>query len=111
MTDPADIIKDLRDNYDINFWGDLLEKYEHRLTELHQKIDSTKYTEWGLVALKAIQGDDRAKSVVSKILAANSDEKKIIDEMALIYLIQPLIRHFFFRASNHAQEQKGPAKN
>jgi len=111
MTDIANVIKDLRNNYDVNFWSDLLDKHEHRLTELHEKINPTKYTEWGLVALKAIQGDDSAKSIFPTILATNSDEKKIIDEMALIYLVQPLIRHFLFRASNRAQEQQGSAKN
>ena len=108
MTDISKITRDLKDNNDVNYWGNLLDDYDKRLAELHIKIDATKYTEWGLVALKAIQGNKEAKTLMPTILGLDSDEKKIIDEMALIYLVQPIIRHYLYRASNQAQEQHGP---
>ena len=108
MTDISDFIQDLKDNYDVNYWGNLLDEYDQRLTKLHKNINASKYTEWGLVALKAIQGNKEAKGLIPNILELNSDDKKIIDEMALIYLVQPIIRHYLFRASNRNQEQQGP---
>jgi len=108
MTDISDFIQDLKNNRDVNFWAQLLDEYDQRLTELHKNIDSSKYTEWGLVALKAIQGNNRAKSLISNGLELNNIDKKILDEMALIYLVQPIIRHYLFRATNDAQEQHGP---
>ena len=108
MTDISNFIKDLKDNRDVNFWGNLLDEYDQRLTVLHESINSSKYTEWGLVALKAIQGNSRAKSLIAYGLKLNDSDKKIMDEMALIYLVQPIIRHYLFRASNDAQEQHGP---
>ena len=108
MTEIANLIKDLKNNNDLNYWGNLLDEYDKRLAELHSNIDASKYTEWGLVALKAIQGNKKAKILMSNIFDRDSDEKKIIDEMALIYLVQPIIRHHLYRASNRAQEQLGP---
>ena len=107
MTEMPDLTQDLKDNYDVNYWSGLLDKYDQRLTELHKNLDSSKYTEWALVALKANQGNQEATLFLSKMLQPSSAEKKIIDEMALIYLIQPIIRHYLFRASNKAQEQQG----
>ena len=74
-----DLTQDLKDNYDVNYWSGLLDKYDQRLTELHKNIDSSKYTEWALVALKANQGNQEAKLLVSKMLQPSSAEKKIID--------------------------------
>ena len=107
MNEISSFIQDLKDNYDVNYWGKLLDEYDQRLTELHKTIDASKYTEWSLVALKAIQGNKKAKLLVANMLDPNSNEKKIIDEMALIYLVQPIIRHYMFRASNKAQEEQG----
>ena len=53
MTDLSSLIGDLKENYDVEYWGSLLDDYDQRLSELHKKIDGAKYTEWGLVALKA----------------------------------------------------------
>ena len=110
MTVISEFIQDLKDNHDVNYWGNLLDEHEKRLAELHNIIDSSKYTEWSLVALKAIQGDEKAQTLMPNILDLNSNEKKIIDEMALIYLVQPIIRHYLYRASNRAQEQRGPSQ-
>ena len=107
MSEMPNFIQDLKNNYDVDYWSELLDKYDHRLTDLHKEIDSLKYTEWGLVALSANQGNNEAKSLVPQMLEPDGPEKKIIDEMALIYLIQPIIRHYLFRASNKAQEQQG----
>ena len=107
MSEMPNFIQDLKNNYDVDYWSELLDKYDHRLTDLHKEIDSSKYTEWGLVALSANQGNNEAKSLVPHMLEPDGPEKKIIDEMALIYLIQPIIRHYLFRASNKAQEQQG----
>ena len=63
MTNISEITRDLKDNNDVNYWGNLLDDYDKRLAELHIKIDATKYTEWGLVALKAIQGNKEAKTL------------------------------------------------
>ncbi len=109
MTDLSSLIGDLKENYDVEYWGSLLDDYDQRLSELHKKIDGAKYTEWGLVALKAIQGDAEAKSLMAEILAPGSDDKKIVDEMALLYLVQPVLRHYLFRATNKAQEMGPPA--
>jgi hypothetical protein len=108
MTNISDFIQDLKDNYDVTYWGNLLDEYDQRLTELHKNINASKYTEWGLVAVKAIQGNKEAKTLIPNVLELNSSDKKIIDEMALIYLVQPIIRHYLFRASNKTQEQQGP---
>ena len=108
MTEISNFIQELKNNYDVNYWGKLLDEYDQRLTVLHKSIDASKYTEWGLVALKAIQGNKEAKLLVSNMLEPTSNEKKIIDEMALIYLVQPIIRHYLFRASNKTQEKHGP---
>jgi hypothetical protein len=108
MTEISNFIQELKNNYDVDHWGKLLDEYDQRLTELHKNIDASKYTEWGLVALKAIQGNEDAKLLVSNMLEPDSNEKKIIDEMALIYLVQPIIRHYLFRASNKSQEEHGP---
>jgi hypothetical protein len=107
MTEMPTFIQDLKNNYNVDYWSELLDKYDQRLTELHKDIDSSKYTEWALIALSANQGNNEAKSLVSNMLQPDSNEKKIIDEMALIYLIQPIIRHYLFRASNKAQEDQG----
>jgi len=112
MTDLSNIsglIGDLKENYDVEYWGSLLDEYDQRLAELHKNIDGTKYTEWGLVALKAIQGDEEAKKMMGEILEPGSEDKKIVDEMALLYLVQPVLRHYLFRASNRAQEMGPPA--
>ncbi|MBT3916121.1 MAG: hypothetical protein HN731_09870 [Rhodospirillaceae bacterium] len=112
MTDLSNIsglIGDLKENYDVEYWGSLLDEYDQRLAELHKNIDGAKYTEWGLVALKAIQGDAEAKSVMGEILEPGSEDKKMVDEMALLYLVQPVLRHYLFRASNRAQEMGPPA--
>ena len=108
MTEISNFIQELKNNYDVNYWGKLLDEYDQRLTELHKSIDASKYTDWGLVALKAIQGNKEAKLLVSNMLEPTSNEKKIIDEMALIYLVQPILRHYLFRASNKTQEKHGP---
>ena len=107
MTETPNFILDLKNNYDVNYWSNLLDKYDQRLTELHKNINGSKYMDWGLVALKANQGDKEAKLLFPNMLQPDSTEKKIIDEMALIYLIQPIIRHYLFRASHKAQEQQG----
>ena len=108
MIEISKFIQEHKNNYDVNYWGKLLDEYDQRLTELHKSIDASKYMEWGLVALQAIQGNEDAKLLISNMLEPNSNEKKIIDEMALIYLVQPIIRHYLFRASNIAQEQQRP---
>ena len=105
----SDLIGDLKENYDVEYWGSLLDKYDQRLAELHKNIDGAIYTEWGLVALKAIEGDAEAKTIMGDILAPGSEDKKIVDEMALLYLVQPVLRHYLFRASNRAQEMGPPA--
>ena len=110
MTEISNFIKDIKNNYDVNYWGQLLDEYDQRLTELHKNIDASKYIEWGLLALKASQGNKKAKSLLNNILEPNGADKKIIDEMALIYLVQPIVRHYLFRASNKTQEQHGPNK-
>ena len=107
MTDISEFIKDLKDNLDVNFWSKLLDDYEQRLAELHKSINPLNYTEWALVALKAIEGNKEAKVLIANGLELKSNDKKIIDEMALIYLVQPIIRHYLFRASNYAQEKHG----
>ena len=109
MTDISALIQDLQQNYDVEFWGSLLDDYDQRLAELHKNIDGKKYTEWGLVALKAIQGDADAKALMGGVLEPGSEDKKIVDEMALLYLVQPVLRHYMFRASNRAQEMGPPA--
>lgn len=108
MTNPSSLSQDLQENYDVEYWGSLLDEYDQRLADLHKNIDGAKYKEWGLIALKAIQGNDEAKSLMPTLMPPNSDEKKIIDEMALLYLVQPILRHYLFRASNRAQEQGPP---
>jgi hypothetical protein len=47
---------------------------------------------------------------MAEAFAPDSDNKKIIDEMALLYLVQPVLRHYMFRASNRAQEMGPPAR-
>jgi hypothetical protein len=109
MTDIFGIIQDLKDNSDVEYWGGLLDEFDQRLAELHKKIDGAKYTDWGLIALKAYQGDATAKSAMGDVFESDSDGKKITDEMALLYLIQPVLRHYMFRASNRAQEMGPPS--
>ena len=108
MTDIDALIRDLKDNSDVEYWGNLLDEFDQRLAELHKKIDGDKYTEWGLVALKAYKGDKAAKAAMGDVFEPSSDGKKITDEMALLYLIQPVLRHYMFRASNRAQEMGPP---
>ncbi len=113
MTDTSNIsglIGELKENYDVEYWGSLLDEFDQRLAELHKNVDGVKYTEWGLVALKAIQGDQEAKNMMGDILEPGSDIKKIIDEIALLYLVQPVLRHYLFRASNRAQEMGPPSQ-
>jgi|TARA_B100000315_G_scaffold260369_1_gene321192 hypothetical protein len=109
MTDISALIGDLKENYDVEYWGSLLDEFDQRLAELHKNIDGAKYTEWGLVALKAVQGDQEAKNIMADLLEPGSDDKKIVDEMALLYLVQPVLRHYLFRATNRAQEMGPPA--
>jgi hypothetical protein len=105
MSNISAIAQDLNENYDVEYWGRLLDEYEQRLADLHKNIDGEKYKEWGLIALKAIQGNEEAKLLMPTLMAPNSNEKKIIDEMALLYLVQPIVRHYLFRASNRAHER------
>lgn len=109
MTDISALIGDLKDNHDVEFWGGLLDEFDQRVADLHKKIDGEKYTEWGLLALKAYQGDPDAKAAMNEMFEPGSDTKKIMDEMALLSLIQPIMRHYMFRASNRAQEMGPPA--
>ena len=104
MSEPIPTSQDLTENNDANFWGDLLDEQEFRITNLHKQLNWEKYMEWGLTALKAQKNDDSAKSLLPTILAADKEMKKIIDEIALIYLTQPVIRHFLFRATNKSKE-------
>jgi hypothetical protein len=110
MTDLASSLAELKENFDVEYWGSLLDEFDQRLAELHKNIDGEKYTEWGLLALKAYQGDAAAKAAMAEAFAPDSDNKKIIDEMALLYLVQPVLRHYMFRASNRAQEMGPPAR-
>lgn len=104
MADVETLIADLKANLDVDYWGDLLDKFDQRVAQLHGEIDGQKYTEWGLVALKALEGDADAKAMLNDLPAAGSDEKKIMDEMALLYLVQPILRHYLFRATNKRGE-------
>jgi len=108
MTDISALIGDLKENYDVEYWGSLLDEYDQRLAELHKKIDGEKFTEWGLIALKAYQGDAAAKAAMAEVFEPGSDGKKIMDEMALLNLMLPVLRHYMFRASNRAQEMGPP---
>ncbi|MDP6925519.1 MAG: hypothetical protein QGG84_00330, partial [Rhodospirillales bacterium] len=96
----AELIADLKNNYDVEYWGALLDEFEHRVAGLHKSIDGAKYTEWGLLALRALQGDNQAQSLLNGMPPASSEEKKIMDEIALLYLVQPVLRHYLFRATN-----------
>ncbi len=104
----AELIDDLKNNYDVEYWGALLDEFEHRVAGLHKSIDGAKYTEWGLLALRALQGDNQAQSLLNGMPPAGSEEKKIMDEIALLYLVQPVLRHYLFRATNRRQEQGPP---
>ena len=108
MTDISALIGDLKDNYDVEYWGSLLDEFDQRIADLHKKIDGEKYTEWGLLALKAYKGDEDAKAAMGSVFEPGSEGKKITDEMALLYLLQPVLRHYMFRASNRAQEMGPP---
>ncbi len=105
-----ELTNDLKNNYDVEYWGALLDEFEHRVAELHKSINGGKYTEWGLLALKALQGDDQAKTLLNGLPPADSEEKRIMDEMAMLYLIQPVLRHYLFRATNRRQEQGPPGQ-
>ncbi len=109
MTDISTLTQDLKENYDVEYWGSLLDEFDQRLAELHKNIDGEKYTTWGLLALKAYQGDTPAKEAMDDVFESGSDGKKIMDEMALLNLVQPILRHYMFRASNRAQEMGPPA--
>ena len=94
----------------MEYWGTLLDEFDQRIATLHKTIDGGKYTEWGLLALKALKGDGTAKTLLNNQPPPGSDEKKIMDEMALLYLIQPVLRHYMFRASNRRQESGPPGQ-
>ena len=72
----AELIDDLKNNYDVEYWGALLDEFEHRVAGLHKSIDGAKYTEWGLLALQALQGDNQAQSLLNGMPPASSEEKK-----------------------------------
>jgi hypothetical protein len=76
MSEPIPTSQDLTENYDANFWGDLLDEQEFRITNLHKQLNWEKYMEWGLTALKAQKNDDSAKSLLPTILAADKEMKK-----------------------------------
>lgn len=107
MSETPDPLADLADNTDPAFWGGKLDALEARLTELHKRLDGRNYTRWGLLALKALDGDTEAAKRLSDWPAQDPEQKRLLDELSLINLTLPVVRHFHFRAINRARSEAG----
>ena len=101
----TDKIEDLKNNFNEEHWAGLIDEFDQRIAELHKNIDFSSYSDWSLNALKAIQGDQSAKINMENLQNNNTKLKQSLDEMAILYLIQPILRHYCYRAINHKKEQ------
>ncbi|MDH5749449.1 MAG: hypothetical protein OEY85_09065 [Rhodospirillales bacterium] len=95
-----DLVKDLADNTDPKFWSDKLDELETRVGFLLDRLSGPEYTEWGLLAVKALEGDRAAADRLGQWPPAGSELKDFMNELSLIYLTLPVVHRYGFRAES-----------
>ena len=105
----TDKIEDLKNNINEEHWARLIDDFDQRIAELHKNIDFPSYSDWSLSALQALQGDQGAKLTMENVQNNNEELKHSLDEMAMLYLIQPMLRHYLYRSINHNKENNPPS--
>ncbi len=98
-----DQLKDLADNTDAKFWYDKLDELEARVAFLLERLSGPDYTEWGLFALKALEGDQVAAERLSQWPPPGSELKDFMNELSLVNLALPVVRRNCYRAEGGKQ--------
>lgn len=98
-----DLIKDMAGNTDAKFWYDKLDQLEARVSVLLERLSGPEYTEWGLFALKALEGDQAAAERLSQWPPPDSELKDAMNELSLVNLALPVVRRNCYRAESGKQ--------